>query len=92
MLSCHRTPSIPLLRLVYDQKGPDHRHYVIATGETHSVREFCELAFAEVGLDYKDYVKIDGRYSRPAEVDLLICDAQKARADLGWDRNTPFMN
>ena len=61
MLSCHSNHSIPLLRLVCDQKGPDHRHYVIGTGETHSVREFCKLAFAEVGLDYKDYVKIDER-------------------------------
>ena len=60
------------------------------TGETHSVREFCELAFAEVGLNYRDYVKTDDRFYRPAEVDLLIGDARKARRVLGWQPNYTF--
>ncbi|MGH9883452.1 MAG: GDP-mannose 4,6-dehydratase [Pyrinomonadaceae bacterium] len=58
--------------------------YVVATGETHSVREFCELAFAEVGLDYRDYVRSDERYYRPAEIDLLVGDSTKAREALPW--------
>jgi GDPmannose 4,6-dehydratase len=58
--------------------------YVVATGQVHSVREFCELAFGEVGLDYRDYVIQDERFYRPAEVDLLIGDASKARQVLDW--------
>jgi GDPmannose 4,6-dehydratase len=58
--------------------------YVIATGKTISVREFCELAFRHVGLDYKDYVAFDQRYLRPAEVDLLLGDPGKAKQKLGW--------
>jgi GDPmannose 4,6-dehydratase len=64
--------------------------YVVATGETHTVREFCERAFAEVGLDYRDYVKIDERYLRPAEVDLLVGDATKARRELDWQPTHTF--
>ena len=63
---------------------PEADDFVIATGETHSVRELCEIAFAEVDLDYREYVKIDERYYRPAEVDLLIGDASKAQKVLGW--------
>jgi GDPmannose 4,6-dehydratase len=63
---------------------PEADDFVIATGETHSVRELCEIAFAEVDLDYREYVKIDERYYRPAEVDLLIGDASKAQKMLGW--------
>jgi GDPmannose 4,6-dehydratase len=58
--------------------------YVVATGESHSVRELCEVAFAHAGLDYRELVKIDPRYLRPAEVDHLRGDASRARADLGW--------
>jgi len=58
--------------------------YVIGTGETHSVREFLELAFGHVGLDYRDFVRVDPRYFRPAEVDLLLADPSKARNVLGW--------
>ena len=58
--------------------------FVIATGETHSVREFCELAFAEAGLDYRQFVKEDPRFFRPAEVEILVGDASKARRLLGW--------
>lgn len=74
--------------LMLQQDQPED--YVIATGETHSVREFCELAFSYVGLDYRDYVVIDQRFMRPAEVDLLIGDPSKARQKLGWQPRTSF--
>jgi GDPmannose 4,6-dehydratase len=64
--------------------------YVVATGETHSVREFCELAFGHVGLDYRDHVRQDERYMRPAEVDLLVGDASLARKVLGWTPKVTF--
>jgi GDPmannose 4,6-dehydratase len=64
--------------------------YVVATGETHSVREFCEEAFSCVGLDWKDFVRQDAKYFRPAEVDLLLGDASKARRELGWKPNVTF--
>jgi GDPmannose 4,6-dehydratase len=70
------------------QAEPDD--YVVATGETHSVREFCERAFAEVKLNYQDYVVVDELYYRPAEVDLLIGDATKARTVLGWQPRYTF--
>jgi GDPmannose 4,6-dehydratase len=74
--------------LMLQQDQPDD--YVIAMGETHSVREFVELAFAHVGLNYKDYVVQDERFMRPAEVDLLVGDASKAQAHLGWQPVTSF--
>ncbi len=64
--------------------------YVVCTGQTHSVREFCELAFDHVGLNWEDYVVIDEEFMRPAEVDLLVGDASLAKSDLGWAPNTPF--
>lgn len=64
--------------------------YVIATGETHSVKEFAELAFSHVGLDWTKYVDVDARYFRPAEVDLLLGDASKAWRKLGWRQKTGF--
>jgi GDPmannose 4,6-dehydratase len=64
--------------------------YLIATGETHSVREFCEEAFGCVGLDWKDFVKVDPKYFRPAEVDLLLGDASKAQRVLGWKPRVTF--
>ncbi len=70
------------------QDEPDD--YVVATGETHSVREFCELAFSHVGLDYTDHVVTDDRFMRPAEVDLLIGDASKAKRQLGWEPRMTF--
>jgi GDPmannose 4,6-dehydratase len=70
------------------QDEPDD--YVIATGETHSVREFCEEAFSHVGLDWKDFVKVDAKYFRPAEVDVLLGDAGKARRVLGWEPKVTF--
>ena len=64
--------------------------YVIATGETHSVREFAELAFERVGLDSDKHVVVDPRFLRPAEVDHLVGDASKARRELGWAPRTSF--
>ena len=64
--------------------------FVVSTGETHSVREFCELAFSRVGLNWEDHVVIDERFFRPAEVDLLVGDATHARNVLGWEPKTPF--
>lgn len=69
---------------------PQGDDYVIATGETHSVREFLDEAFALVGRDWKEYVKIDPEYYRPTEVDLLIGDAKKAREVLGWRPKCSF--
>jgi GDPmannose 4,6-dehydratase len=64
--------------------------YVVGMGETHSVREFCEVAFSHVGLDYNDYIHQDEKFYRPAEVDLLISDPSKARAVLGWEPSVNF--
>ena len=74
--------------LMLQQEKPDD--YVIATGETHSVEEFLEEAFSCVDLDWRQYVKIDPKYLRPAEVDLLIGDASKAKAALGWQPTVTF--
>src|SRR5262245_35667266 len=74
--------------LMLQQDQPDD--YVVATGETHSVREFCEEAFGHVGLDWKDFVKVDPKYFRPAEVDVLLGDASKAKAKLGWKPKVAF--
>jgi len=74
--------------LMLQQPEPDD--YVVATGETHSVREFLEVAFGHVGLDWKKYVEIDPRYYRPAEVELLIGDPTKAIKKLGWQPKTKF--
>jgi GDPmannose 4,6-dehydratase len=62
--------------------------FVLATGRTESVRDFCKLSFEQLGLDYQDYVEIDPRYFRPAEVDLLLGDASKAKEKLGWEATT----
>ena len=64
--------------------------YVVCTGETHSVREFCQLAFGHVGLRWEDHVVIDESFMRPAEVDLLVGDASKAEAELNWAPQTSF--
>lgn len=75
--------------LMLQQDAPDD--YVIATGETHSVAEFCELAFRRVGIDnWRDYIVIDPALLRPAEVDLLIGDPKKAREKLGWEPELSF--
>src|SRR5438105_5701021 len=70
------------------QSTPDD--FVIATGETHTVRELCQIAFARVGLDWEKYVVVDATHVRPAEVDLLIGDAGKARRVLGWRQKVSF--
>ena len=64
--------------------------YVLATGRTHTVQRFVELAFEARGLDYRDYVVQDPRFMRPAEVDLLVGDPSKARQKLGWQASTSF--
>ena len=74
------------MMLQHDEPGD----FVIATGESHTVREFAELAFAHVGLDWAEYVEIDPRYYRPAEVDFLMGDASYARQTLGWRPKTTF--
>jgi GDPmannose 4,6-dehydratase len=74
-------------RILQEESGDD---FVIATGETHTVREFAEAAFAHVELDWKKYVKHDPRYERPAEVDLLIGDSAKAKRVLGWEPKVRF--
>jgi len=73
---------------ILQQKEPDD--YVIATGETHSVREFVEEAFSHLGLNWQDYVQIDPQYFRPTEVDLLIGDTSKAKEKLGWQPKVTF--
>jgi GDPmannose 4,6-dehydratase len=75
--------------LMLQQDEPDD--YVVSTGETHSIREFVECAFAEVGIsDWQQYVRHDERFTRPAEVDLLIGDSSKARTKLGWQPDVDF--
>ena len=74
------------LMLQQDEPGD----YVIATGETHSVRELCQIAFDQVGLDWEDHVVVDEQFFRPAEVDLLIGDPTKARDKLGWKPEVGF--
>jgi GDPmannose 4,6-dehydratase len=84
----HAKDYVRAMHLMLQQEEPDD--YVVATGETHTVREFCERAFSKVGLDYEKFVKIDDRFYRPAEVDLLIGDSTKARARLGWEPRYTF--
>jgi GDPmannose 4,6-dehydratase len=74
--------------LMLQQEKPDD--YVIATGETHTVRELVEIAFDYVGLDWRDFVVIDPKFERPAEVDLLLGDSSKAREKLGWSPTVTF--
>lgn len=78
----HAREYVAAMWSMLQQPKPDD--YVIATGETHSVRDFCELAFGHVGLDYKDWVKVDPKLLRPAEVEVLTGDCSKARRELGW--------
>jgi len=69
---------------------PEADDYVVGTGETHSVREFAELAFAHVGLDWQEFVRVDPAFVRPAEVDLLLAEPTKARSRLGWTPTVGF--
>ncbi len=79
---------VEMMWMMLQQDEPDD--YVVATGETHSVREFCEATFAALDLDWKQYVEFDQRYMRPAEVDLLLGDPTKAREKLGWEPKVTF--
>jgi len=74
--------------LMLQQEQPDD--YVVGTGETHSVQELCQVAFAHLDLDWRDYVVQDPRFVRPAEVDLLVADPAKARCALGWEPQITF--
>lgn len=84
----HSRDYVRAMYLMLQQDEPDD--YVIATGRTHSIRELCELAFSQVDLNWEDYVHIDERFLRPAEVDLLIGDAEKARQLLDWKPEVSF--
>ena len=84
----HAKDYVRAMRLMLQQNAPED--FVVASGESHTVREFCELAFAEVNLDYRNYVRIDERFLRPAEVGSLIGDATKARTVLGWEPTCTF--
>lgn len=78
----HARDYVRAMWLMLQQETPDD--YVVATGRTVSVREFCRIAFDSVGLDYQEFVKVDERFLRPAEVDVLLGDSSKARQKLGW--------
>jgi len=84
----HAADYVVAMHLMLQQPKPDD--YVVATGETHTVREFCELAFAELGLNYQDHVKVDPLFYRPTEVEALVGDASKARSLLGWRPSYTF--
>jgi GDPmannose 4,6-dehydratase len=84
----HAKDYVRAMWLMLQQPEPDD--YVIATGQTHSVRELLDEAFGYLGLDWSRYVEIDPRYFRPAEVDLLLGDASKARERLGWEPTVSF--
>ena len=84
----HAADYVQAMHLMMQQ--PEAGDYVVATGETHSVREFCEVAFSYVGLDYQKHVKVDPIMYRPAEVDLLLGDASKALRVLGWQPRRLF--
>jgi len=84
----HAADYVRAMHLMLQQPEPED--YVVASGESHSVREFCELAFAEANLDWSEFVKTDERFYRPAEVDQLVGDAAKARNVLGWKAQYTF--
>ena len=84
----HAKDYVRAMHLMMQQ--PEADDYVIATGTAHSVADFCERAFAEVGLDYRKYVVTDERFRRPAEVDQLVGDATKAQTTLGWTPEYTF--
>ncbi|MDA8401164.1 MAG: GDP-mannose 4,6-dehydratase, partial [Actinomycetota bacterium] len=84
----YATDYVRAMWLMLQQDEPDD--YVVATGQTHSVRELCEHAFGHVGLNWEDHVEIDERFLRPAEVDLLVGDPAKAESKLSWRREVAF--
>lgn len=79
---------VEMMWMMLQKDTPDD--YIAATGETHTVREFCEVAFDKLGLDWEQYVKLDKKYERPAEVDLLIGNPAKAKQQLGWTPKVKF--
>ena len=84
----HARDFVEVMHLMLQQDEP--RDYVIGTGEAHSVREFCQLAFEHVGLDWGRFVDVDPRYFRPTEVECLLADPSRARRELGWTPRTTF--
>lgn len=84
----HAKDYVKAIHSMLQQDEPDD--FVIATGNTHSVREFCEIAFSRLGLNYEDHVVVDEKLFRPAEAELLVGDASKAQAKLGWRRDHSF--
>ena len=84
----HAEDYVEAMWLMLQHDKPDD--YVVATNETHTVREFCEIAFSRVGLNYEDHVVVDPQFFRPAEVNLLIGDATKAKVELGWTPKVSF--
>jgi GDPmannose 4,6-dehydratase len=84
----HAKDYVRAMHSMLQQPEPDD--FVIATGQTHSVRELCDIAFAEADLDYREFVKVDERYYRPTEVDVLTGDASKARRVFGWEPTITF--
>src|SRR6185295_8031908 len=84
----HSKDYVRAMHLILQQATPED--FVVASGESHTVREFCELAFSEAALDYRDYVRIDERFYRPAEVEALIGDATRAHTVLGWEPTYTF--
>ncbi len=84
----HAREYVEAMHLMLQHDEPDD--FVVATGETHSVRELCELAFAEVHLDYREFVEIDERFLRPVDVEVLVGDASKSKRKLGWEARTKF--
>jgi GDPmannose 4,6-dehydratase len=84
----HAKDYVRAMWLMLQQDKPDD--YVVATGRTISVRDMCRIAFAHTGLDYQEFVTVDQRYMRPAEVDVLLGDASKAKAKLGWEPTIAF--
>jgi len=84
----HAREYVEAMWLMLQQEQPDD--FVVATGETHSVQEFAEIAFAEAGLDWREYVVVDPNLYRPSEVHVLLGNAAKAKRELGWTYKTPF--
>ena len=84
----HAREYVKAMWAMLQQDEPDD--YVICSGENHSVKEFCEKAFAVAGLDYRDYVKLSEKFLRPAEVDNLLGDSSKAKKKLGWKYDVSF--
>src|SRR5262249_47289045 len=84
----HAADYVRAMQLMLQQERPED--YVVATGESHTVREFCELAFAEAGMDYRNYVVVDKQFIRPAEADVLVGNPDKARRQLAWQPRYSF--